>query len=826
MRTASLARQLSSLLLALCLLLAGCKGRSPAELPPDDGASEVMPEATLDPNDSGSFVPAVVEDIPAALAELQRAELDNDPRRSVELYYGLLKLPEVPERAELQIRLARTLLELDEPLLALAQVLPLARADPPLPQSGLAYGLAGRAYDLQGARESAISAYRNYLRLVPAVEPDIRWHIGQILSNIGDYRGALAEYDAVAPELFNDSQRASLLEEKASLRQLNGDLQGALALYDEILSFAQQPTYQALVLYWKGTALMSSDQATGIELLKQAYQRSPNSYAAYLVMGMLEGSEHQFLSQLQQSRICYDNALYERSAELLSSYLAGNSATAESLLLSGLLAEKQALLPEALGYLEQAIQLDSLGPFASEARFARARVLAANGESPSEAYREIVALTPAWPRAAEALWLSALYQQARGDWPQAQQDYLAIMQNYPQSEYGADAGFRAGLVAYAATDVSRAEIIWDNLNSAAPADPKVRVRLLYWLGVATMRLGDMQRASDYWQQAAALSPDSYYGLRAYDQLNGRDLLIANQPQLALIGQPISDAEFEAMDAWLAADPRTAADPTDPAADANYQRAAALWELGWPLASMAAYRHYGEQTKASPRSLLRAVRLTESIGAYPASIALGEILTAAVVAQGHSDIPELLWRVENPEPYREQVAASVELHGGDELLLEALLKQESAFRPGVASSAGAVGLAQIMPGTAEQIATRLGETYDPQALLRSGTSIRYGAFYLNQALANFNGAIMPALSAYNAGTGATLTWLQTMQFTDDDLFFELVPYAETRAYLRLVYRNYRLYQHYHSAQTTTSATERRRLSAGWQLENEGGAGAVG
>ncbi len=125
--------------------------------------------------------------------------------------------------------------------------------------------------------------------------------------------------------------------------------------------------------------------------------------------------------------------------------------------------------------------------------------------------------------------------------------------------------------------------------------------------------------------------------------------------------------------------------------------------------------------------------------------------------------------------------------GDPILVKALIRQESAFNPTARSPAKAFGLMQLIFPTAKRFGV-----HKRKDLLDPVTNIRAGSRFLDNLIRRF-GSVELALAAYNAGPVVVEDWIKRYPTTNIDLFVEMIPYSETREYVRLVTRNYKIYK---------------------------------
>ncbi|MBL1142576.1 MAG: transglycosylase SLT domain-containing protein [Proteobacteria bacterium] len=116
----------------------------------------------------------------------------------------------------------------------------------------------------------------------------------------------------------------------------------------------------------------------------------------------------------------------------------------------------------------------------------------------------------------------------------------------------------------------------------------------------------------------------------------------------------------------------------------------------------------------------------------------------------------------------------------------LARAESAFIEDVKSPAGALGLMQVMPRTGAMTAKKIGlKGFKTYKLTQAGTNIPIGTAYMKQMLDKFNGNMVLATAAYNAGPHRVTKWLPKKGCVAPDVWIEQIPFNETRKYVRRV-----------------------------------------
>jgi soluble lytic murein transglycosylase len=145
------------------------------------------------------------------------------------------------------------------------------------------------------------------------------------------------------------------------------------------------------------------------------------------------------------------------------------------------------------------------------------------------------------------------------------------------------------------------------------------------------------------------------------------------------------------------------------------------------------------------------------------------------------------------PYREAIGAAVREMDLDEAWVFGLTRQESRFAADVISSAGAIGLMQLMAPTARWIAQQTHRTdYRITQLEQPEINARFGTYYLRHVLDRLDGLPVLATAAYNAGPGRAQSWRGAAPL-EGAIYAETIPFNETRDYVKKVMANAMFYQ---------------------------------
>lgn len=281
----------------------------------------------------------------------------------------------------------------------------------------------------------------------------------------------------------------------------------------------------------------------------------------------------------------------------------------------------------------------------------------------------------------------------------------------------------------------------------------------YWLGLAYAQAGDKARARA-WFERAAEQPTSFYGQLAAERI-GRDVA----PALAA-----HDADAD----WRRA----------PFAKSDTLRAIRLLQAAGREAEARQFLSAFARTLSAREDFAALGRFALDIGRPDGAVVVGKQAARA----GHV-IMDIYYPVESRVGSGGPIEPALAL---------AIARQESEMNPAAVSPAGARGLMQLMPRTAQKVSRDLGLRYDLGKLTDDPAyNVKLGKAYLAEMLAQFGGAKMLAAAAYNAGPNRADQWVGSLgdprRATDPVDWIEHIPFTETRNYVQRVMEGLHVYR---------------------------------
>lgn len=319
---------------------------------------------------------------------------------------------------------------------------------------------------------------------------------------------------------------------------------------------------------------------------------------------------------------------------------------------------------------------------------------------------------------------------------------------YPDSKYVDDALSQIFLETIRRGDTANAKKIGkDFLNKFKNSEYTPMV--MYWMGRLSEKTRDYSEYMSFYKSVIARYPDSYYAYRAYLHMNHtpgpiitsyikeQDVVYPYKNEPPLLKELINLKDYDVLEEIARGDDF--------------------------LKSWIAYQK-GEFSK----SVVIARNAMDELSVKP-------------------DKYDLRWRLVYPLHYYADIKKYADSVGNNSPLMLSIVREESYFNPSAKSFVGALGLMQLMPQTASEIAVKHGvkkfTLYNPQQNLMLGNS--YYAFLKSQ----LSGMDVSAIAAYNGGVGSVNSWKQSIYYNDTDEFVEQIPYPETKNYVKKVFRSY-------------------------------------
>jgi soluble lytic murein transglycosylase len=362
--------------------------------------------------------------------------------------------------------------------------------------------------------------------------------------------------------------------------------------------------------------------------------------------------------------------------------------------------------------------------------------------------------------AAEAAYLRAYTLDELERDTQAAALYKAVAVRYPARERAGAALWRLGWLEYGRGNVKAAAQTWLKLTEI-PGGRSWRIPALYWAARAQEGMGGATTAAALYRRVLREAPRSYYGVLAARRVS-----------------PVDGAPDPAI--RLPADPREAL-----VADPGFARADLLRRIGLIEFAIQELDDVVLRAVGDPLRLYGVSGAFTQEARYHLALRILRRHFGGAAVTGHAALPRAFWEMLYPFGWRTEIYEAAERTGLDPFFVAAIVREESSYFPRALSPAGARGLMQLMPRTAQPMAQVRGLAFGDGDLLDDPrTNLQLGATFMAGLMKEWNDPRL-ALAAYNAGPARARQWWQARRSNDVEAFVELIPYDETRHYIKRV-----------------------------------------
>lgn len=428
-----------------------------------------------------------------------------------------------------------------------------------------------------------------------------------------------------------------------------------------------------------------------------------------------------------------------------------------------------------------------MGGSAAEAMFhgARAKSRSDQDDEAIAWYRKVVAAYPKTSWAEEAQFLSGWLEFNRGKYREALEPLETLLARYPRSKWVDDSLWFLGMSHYFLGE-------WAQARTRLTALAKIGGALeggkgMYWLARLDEKLGSKADAIAGYSRTLQRFPFSWYALLSRSRLH--DLGIELGP--FGIGDP------PRRGARLAA----TVDPTL-ASDELIRRADELIAAGLMIDA-------GNELERGERAFLkrhdRGAAFAMLLDRYAKAGNFNRPWMLAITSHGGAldgppiDDARRWWTHAYPQAYRELVEKYGKLGDNPDGYLYSIMRKESGYDPHVLSYADAQGLMQMIPATTKRVAKELGLPYDPGKLYEPAYNVQTASWYIGRLLQKFKSQVPLAAGSFNSGPRPVMAWLDRHGDREIDELVELVPFTQTREYMKKVTENYARYRYLYQSE---------------------------
>ncbi len=362
----------------------------------------------------------------------------------------------------------------------------------------------------------------------------------------------------------------------------------------------------------------------------------------------------------------------------------------------------------------------------------------------------------------------------------ARDKFVEVVGLFPESDHVPDALWRGAFSAYVMGDYDAVDRPLKRLvnrygQQTDASGLSMALKGRYWLGAAAFKRGDMDLAIRRLRQTVQRGALTWYGALAAARLQ----MIGEPPM-----RPVPPSDLTQSGIRDLASLRVPQQPR-----------LAVAEM---YARLGLYGNAADEVRRQLQVAPKPEKARTLLGVL--WLRAGEISKAQWMMARHLEpsAPSIYslreWGIAYPLAFMDVVQPKAMKYGISPFLMQGVIRQESGFQADISSYAGAVGLMQLMPNTANHLSDNYfdGSYVSRSALTDPANNVQYGAIYLKYLEHHTRGSVPMMLAGYNAGPAPLESWFERFGDREMDAWVESITYREARGYVRKVYTNYLRY----------------------------------
>lgn len=630
-------------------------------------------------------------------------------------------------------------------------------------------------------------------RDVPMLDDYVRLWIGESLLNLGDAKQAAEMFESIpqampdSPLLVKAAYRAGeAWYQASSCREATAWIAKAMRLSEK-----EVETPQAL-LRQGACQLRESNIQEGRETLRQLWVRfasRPEAKEAEALLASNLGGETwvvQPSERLARAQVYLGQAFHAEAIEELRKFLMADPSSphrAEAKLKLGIAQVRLKLYDQARETFRALVKDGAAESSEASVWLARVYLRQGQGDKLLDLARTASTSSLSAEQKGQIILFAGIWLEDQGRFDDAIARYRQVAKGGEPASQRAEGQWRVGWGYYRLARYREAS---EQLRVLVDQhDGDYEPQALYWMGRAA-ELSQQPQARDVYVQLCQRYVYTYYCQLARERTG-----IPLPGPLASEPIPTSSPENDITSA-NGATSRALETRAEIEQQSAYRRALELKTLGLDSDAVRELAGLTERYSRDPELLMVFSTLLNEAGAYHHALRLARGKFRDQLERTGGAIAPSLWSVAYPMGLLPTIKGQG-AKGVDPYLVAAIIREESQYDGRAVSRVGAIGLMQVMPGTANNVAQRLGfPAVGRDDLFDQETNIRIGVRYVEQLLEQFSGNVAYTIASYNAGPVAVGNWIALHRGRSQDEFVELIPYQETRQYVKRVLRSYREY----------------------------------